>query len=933
MPVHRGSRTKVHLVSTDLRSTTTDEPSNKKAPNVSEHVSNVEQTLKDGHVLKERNIPLAGDDNPLHLLGGDEYMPFLFVRAGEDMRPVVSGHLTPCFTLAFDTGAQPATRDERVFHPDPTRNAIYARILGSDPADAIKIPRALALRVELSKQSFLKTDTPIDDIRIDVLFNGQLTHSGMWPKRFYQEEPRLLSIFSGLRFHWMLERAWLIVPPGQDPDGSRRRPVASSDTLADRWEKIQKEVLEEALARGVDKNGERPMVAKYLMEVAKLAMPPELETWSEPRGQTFGVVDVVLSYGRGFKDHLKRSYLHKPTRMGSSRFKEGEENKSIFESISILPKTNLEDTTGRYNLRAATPERPAVGGRASTISRVPARPRPGKTSARTLKVEQSDTLSGPSVEREGNRIISSEQLPSYLSDEMTKSGYTVQVGSSTNGSLTKTNDEKTTGGNKKPSKEQEQACVSTPSHITNRSSRVIERLDGIPEEDEEEAIPASNPGDVFTSSGTGSQQGPRDAIKTSSVPLGSSQSSDTSKLQIIPLSSSMSDMPSGLPSPRGSLLPPVQIHTSVRSRRLAEQDEGGSPRKKRRLSGPLSPLDIKKTEGGIGMTHRGVFTALGSPSDKSQRSMFNSFTLGSRIDLDPAGPRQRPPTSPLSPDLSFRQREDPLLARLVFKSKGEAIRTLNITHPFRISQLRSVAAAAEARSNKKRLLEGKPPFPKFTSHFSPSIPSTPHQHILASPTQAIPQTPFPIRTRAGNPSSAGSAPGNGGIFDTPNPLPRYPKAPTKSPYSTATPPQSQPLQQTPVTRATTTTTRDTTPESGPSSPGTAGPASASAARRPEDRRNTHAQMERDFRAFVAPELCRDCAITYAQPPLPPAELALPHSASSAAASVGDNGASWREWKEGEPRAFGGSVVRQIKSERAGGFEEEGILVGVRFLVV
>ncbi|KAK0642806.1 hypothetical protein DIS24_g8670 [Lasiodiplodia hormozganensis] len=788
MPVHRGSRTKVHLVSTDLRSTTTDEPSNKKAPNVSEHVSNVEQTLKDGHVLKERNIPLAGDDNPLHLLGGDEYMPFLFVRAGEDVRPV------------------PATRDERVFHPDPTRNAIYARILGSDPADAIKIPRALALRVELSKQSFLKTDTPIDDIRIDVLFNGQLTHSGMWPKRFYQEEPRLLSIFSGLRFHWMLERAWLIVPPGQDPDGSRRRPVASSDTLADRWEKIQKEVLKEALARGVDKSGERPMVAKYLMEVAKLAMPPELEKWSEPRGQAFGVIDVVLSYGRGFKDHLKRSYLHKPTRMGSSRFKEGEENKSIFESISILPKTNLEDTAGRYNLRAATPERPAVSGRASTISRVPARPRPGKTSARTLKVEQSDTLSGPSVEREGNRIISSEQLPSYLSDEMTKSGYTVQVGSATNGSPTKTNDEKTTRGNKKPSKEQEQACVSTPTHITNRSSRVIERLDGIPEEDEEEAIPASNPGDVFTSS-------------------------------------------------------------------------------------------------------------------------------GSRIDLDPAGPRQRPPTSPLSPDLSFRQREDPLLARLVFKSKGEAIRTLNITHPFRISQLRSVAAAAEARSNKKRLLEGKPPFPKVTPRFPPSIPSTPHQHILASPTQAVPQTPFPIRTRAGNPSSAGSAPGNGGIFDTPNPLPRYPKAPTKSPYSTATPPQSQPLQQTPATRATTTTTRDTTPESGPSSPGTAGPASASAARRPEDRCNTHAQMERDFRAFVAPELCHDCAITYAQPPLPPAELAMPHVASSAAVSVGDNGASWREWKEGEPRAFGGGVVRQIKSERSGGFEEEGILVGVRFLVV
>ncbi|KKY18222.1 putative set domain protein [Diplodia seriata] len=338
MPVHLGSRTKVHLVSADLRSTTTDEPSNKKAPHVTEHVADVERTLKNGHVLRESNIPLAGDSNPLHLLGGDDYMPFFFVRAGEDLRHV------------------PATREARAFHPDPTRNAIYARILGPDPAAAIKIPQSLALRVELSKQSFLKTDKPADDIRIDVLFNGQLTHSTMWPRRFLHEERKadqLSSIFSGLRFHWMLERAWVIVPPGQDPDGSRRRPVASSDTLEDRWEKIQKEVLKEASARNLDKNGNRPVVAKYLMEVAKLAMPEELKTWSEPRGQAFGVIDVVLSYGRGAKDTPAKTYLSEPTRMRSSKFKEKAEVKTAFEGIPIQPEVNAVRNTGRYNLRAS----------------------------------------------------------------------------------------------------------------------------------------------------------------------------------------------------------------------------------------------------------------------------------------------------------------------------------------------------------------------------------------------------------------------------------------------------------------------------------------------------------------------------------------------------------------------------------------------------
>lgn len=91
MPLHLGSRTKVHLVTADLTQTTTDEPSNKKAPQVSQHVEAVEHALKDGHILKESHIPLANDSASLHLLGnGEEYMPFIMVRAGEDVRQVVS---------------------------------------------------------------------------------------------------------------------------------------------------------------------------------------------------------------------------------------------------------------------------------------------------------------------------------------------------------------------------------------------------------------------------------------------------------------------------------------------------------------------------------------------------------------------------------------------------------------------------------------------------------------------------------------------------------------------------------------------------------------------------------------------------------------------------------------------------------------------------
>lgn len=93
MPVHLGSHTKVHLVSANLRKTTTNEPSNKKAPAVTKHIENVEQTLQNGHILKENPISLGDDDTPLHLLGGEDYMPFMMVRAGEDLRQLVSTSL------------------------------------------------------------------------------------------------------------------------------------------------------------------------------------------------------------------------------------------------------------------------------------------------------------------------------------------------------------------------------------------------------------------------------------------------------------------------------------------------------------------------------------------------------------------------------------------------------------------------------------------------------------------------------------------------------------------------------------------------------------------------------------------------------------------------------------------------------------------------
>lgn len=188
-------------------------------------------------------------------------------------------------------------------------------------------PHALCLTVFLSPSSFIRTENKvagrveINDVKIDVYFNGALCDSRYVPRRYsskaYTMTEHILR-FSGRRIGRLIEKPWIFVPSGQNPDGSlrdyRRGKVAYAGTQQ-RWNDISDALLAEADKFGRDERGERPVIGEYLESLAELSMPKEVEDMQKAGGPKFGVLDVVVMRGKGSKDGPDAPYIVEPTPM------------------------------------------------------------------------------------------------------------------------------------------------------------------------------------------------------------------------------------------------------------------------------------------------------------------------------------------------------------------------------------------------------------------------------------------------------------------------------------------------------------------------------------------------------------------------------------------------------------------------------------------
>ncbi|MCJ1379149.1 hypothetical protein MMC17_002249 [Xylographa soralifera] len=194
-------------------------------------------------------------------------------------------------------------------------------------------PQALCLTVQLSKKSFLPNPYPqikklrALDIKIDIYYNGELCTSCYVPERLRSESSiaELTQRFGGRRVDRLLERPWIIVPSGQNADGSlreHRRGKGGGTGALQRWKAVSHILQGEAERGGRNKWGDLSILGDYLKSLSMLEMPKEVEDFQKGGGVRYGIIDVVLTAGHGKKDNPESGYLSGPARMRTSGLRE-----------------------------------------------------------------------------------------------------------------------------------------------------------------------------------------------------------------------------------------------------------------------------------------------------------------------------------------------------------------------------------------------------------------------------------------------------------------------------------------------------------------------------------------------------------------------------------------------------------------------------------
>ena len=210
-------------------------------------------------------------------------------------------------------------------------------------------PRSLSLTVNLSKASFLpmpdKSSKP-QDILITVFFNGEFVASRLVPTRVVKgvmNLDELTQTFSGRKVDRTTEHKWVLVPPGQNPDGALRTLKRSKGAYAgsgERWSQISAALLAEAEVWGAGKDDDAGVMEQYLKSLALLNMPADVEALQKVGGQKYGIIDIVIAVGIGKKDPPSQHYLREPRRYLQPRIS-GNSN-SVMGDLSSLKISKVE---------------------------------------------------------------------------------------------------------------------------------------------------------------------------------------------------------------------------------------------------------------------------------------------------------------------------------------------------------------------------------------------------------------------------------------------------------------------------------------------------------------------------------------------------------------------------------------------------------------
>ncbi|KAH0551046.1 hypothetical protein GP486_007601 [Trichoglossum hirsutum] len=378
MPTFHSLSTSVQLsVPKVFRTPTTDSSTRQPTDNSGGRLEGF-QRAEDVQVLSEES--LIGSDI-LEFLGEGKDMPFFLVRAGRDLlKPrletggagsSVASRQLPLEPPSPGQTRSPATSppgvtsgDEPAVGPEMRRSS-FGRLIkrkgsplsGHTPvplktpepvaAASTRIaPLPLTLTVTLHPPGQrLGADDPRkkaypQDIKVDVFLNGEFTASRVIPVRHRDAGwSKVSEVFSGRRIALKRERVWVLVPPGQNADGTLREPKRVKNvahSAAERWAEIGRALQEESGRWGQGKSGES-CVKEYLQHLATtVKLPKGLEHIQKPDGQKFSTMDVVVSLGKVGKREL--NYLRGPERSTDPRFSKSSEENSKNDAAN---QTNL----------------------------------------------------------------------------------------------------------------------------------------------------------------------------------------------------------------------------------------------------------------------------------------------------------------------------------------------------------------------------------------------------------------------------------------------------------------------------------------------------------------------------------------------------------------------------------------------------------------
>lgn len=190
-----------------------------------------------------------------------------------------------------------------------------------DEVDNHREPRALILHVDLSDKTFRSgLSGNKSHLKIDVLFNGQLASCLFIPFHDVRSGAKSLhQVFAGTRVDYLAERPWVILPSGIGADGSTTD-VGLISSVKQRWQHLRQALQQEANERGRNKSGSISPSAEYLRALASMPMPEQVNNMQKPGCKHFGVIDVVISAGDGRKITSGTSYLKAPQRLADENF-------------------------------------------------------------------------------------------------------------------------------------------------------------------------------------------------------------------------------------------------------------------------------------------------------------------------------------------------------------------------------------------------------------------------------------------------------------------------------------------------------------------------------------------------------------------------------------------------------------------------------------